>query len=154
APAGRHITVGDLPMNVVPSPDGRMLAISTSGYSKPAIVLFDTRTLQAVGRVEVDHTWLGLVWHPDGRKIYASGANENIVREYTLQDGRLAATGSITLGPAERHPGGDVIENAGYVAGMALSADGKRLYAAMLYGEKVHAIDLAERKVVATADLG
>src|SRR5215475_2071971 len=49
SPAGRHITVGDLPMNVVPSPDGRMLAISTSGYSKPAIVLFDTRTLQAVG---------------------------------------------------------------------------------------------------------
>jgi hypothetical protein len=42
APEGRHVTVGDLPMNIVPSPDGRMLAISTSGYSKPAISLFDT----------------------------------------------------------------------------------------------------------------
>ena len=52
APAGRHVTVGDLPMNVAPSPDGRTLAISTSGYTKPAIVLFDTRTLQAMGRVE------------------------------------------------------------------------------------------------------
>ena len=32
APEGRHITVGDLPMNVVPAPDGRLLAISTSGW--------------------------------------------------------------------------------------------------------------------------
>jgi YVTN family beta-propeller protein len=153
APEGRHVTIGDLPMNLVPSPGGRTIAVSTSGYTKPAIVLFDTRTLQAVGRLEVDHTWLGLVWHPDGRKLYASGANENVIRELAIQNGRLTASATITLGPPERHPGGDVIENAGYVAGMALSADGKRLYAALLYGEKVQAIDLAERKVVATASL-
>src|SRR5262245_32408981 len=153
APEGRHVTVGDLPMNVVPSPDGRTLAISSSGYSKPAIVLFDTRTLQAVGRTDVDHTWLGLVWHPDGRKMYASGASDNVIREFSLQNGRLVQSATITLGPAERHPGGDVIENPGYVAGMALSADGQRLYAALLYGEKVQAIDLAQKKVVATADL-
>src|SRR5262245_64133275 len=65
APEGRHITVGDLPMNLVPSPDGRFVAISTSGWSKPAISIFDTRTLQIIARAEVDHTWLGLVWQPD-----------------------------------------------------------------------------------------
>ena len=43
APEGRHVTVGDLPMNLVPSPDGRFLAISTSGYAKPAISIFDTQ---------------------------------------------------------------------------------------------------------------
>ena len=154
APEGRHVTIGDLPMNVVPSPDGRTLAVSTSGYSKPAIVLFDTRTQQAVGRTELDHTWLGLVWQADGRKIYVSGANDNVIRELGFQNGRLVQSGTITLGPAERHPGGDVIENAGYVTGLAMSPDGKRLYAALLYGEKVQAVDLAQRKVVATADLG
>src|SRR3954452_18252000 len=75
APEGRHVTVGDLPMNVVASPDGRLLAISTSGYAKPALSLFDTRTLQIVARLEVEHTWLGLVWQADGRKIYASGSS-------------------------------------------------------------------------------
>src|SRR5689334_1443146 len=74
APEGRHVTVGDLPMNVVPSPDGRMLAISTSGWGKPAISLFDTRTLQIVSRIDVEHTWLGLVCSPDGKAIYASGS--------------------------------------------------------------------------------
>jgi len=153
APEGRHVTVGDLPMNLVASPDGRFLAITTSGWSKPALSIFDTHTLQIVSRVEFDHTWLGLVWQPDGKKIFASGASENVIYEFNFQAGRVTAAGSISLGPAERHPGGDAIENAGYVAGMAISPDGKRLYAAHLYGEKVRAIDIAQRKVVATADL-
>jgi DNA-binding beta-propeller fold protein YncE len=154
APEGRHVTVGDLPMNVVPSPDGRLLAISTSGYTKPAISLFDTKTLQIIGHIDVEHTWLGLVWQPDGKKIFASGASENVIYQFNVQGGRLTAAGNISLGQPERHPGRDTIENAGYVAGMALSADGKRLYATELYGERVRAIDLAGGKIAATADLG
>jgi DNA-binding beta-propeller fold protein YncE len=153
APEGRHVTVGDLPMNLVPSPDGRFLAISTSGYVKPAISIFDTRGLQVVSRLEVDHTWLGLVWHPDGKRLFASGASENVIYEFAFQAGRLTAAGSIVLGPAETHPGRDVILNAGYVAGMAFSPDNDRLYATQLYGQKVRAIDLKTRQIVATAEL-
>ena len=153
APEGRHITVGDLPMNLVPSPDGRFLAISTSGYAKPAISIFDTKNLQVVSRLEVEHTWLGLVWHRDGKRLFASGASTNTVYEFTFQAGRLTAAGSISLGPAEAHPGGDVITNAGYVAGMTLGADNERLYVTQLYGQKVRAINLTTREVVATAEL-
>src|SRR6185503_13387367 len=153
APEGRHVTVGDLPMNLVPSPDGRFLAISTSGYVKPAISIFDTRGLQVVSRLEVDHTWLGLVWHPDGKRLFASGASANVIYEFAFQAGRLTAAGSIVLGPAETHPGRDVILNAGYVAGLAFSPDNDRLYATQLYGQKVRAIDLKTRQIVATAEL-
>jgi YVTN family beta-propeller protein len=153
APEGRHVTVGDLPMNLVSSPDGRFLAISTSGWAKPALSIFDTRTLQIVNRVEVEHTWFGLVWHPDGKRLFASGASENVIYEFTFQAGRLTPAGTISLGSPERHPGRDVIENAGYVAGMAISPDGNRLYAMQLYGQKVRAIDLTQRKVVGSADL-
>src|SRR3954469_9889356 len=120
APEGRHVTVGGLPMNAVASPDGRFVAISTSGYTKPALSIFDTKSLQIVSRLELDHTWLGLVWHPDGKRLFASGASENVIYEFTFQAGRLTASGTISLGTAERHPGGSVIENAGYVAGMTL----------------------------------
>ena len=153
APEGRHMTVGDLPMNLVPSPDGRFVAISTSGYAKPALSIFDTKTLQVINRIEIDHTWLGLVWHPDGTRLFASGSSENVIYEYTFQGGRLAAAGNIPLGVAERHPGRDVIENAGYVAGITISADGRRLYATQIYGQKVRAVDLEKRQIVATADL-
>jgi YVTN family beta-propeller protein len=153
APAGRHLEVGGLPMNLVPSPDGRLIAISSSGWTKPSITIFDTHTLQIVTRADVDHTWLGLVWHPDGKRIFMSGASENVIYEYSFQNGKVTASGTIPISAAERHPGRDVIENAGYVAGMALSADGTRLYATQIYGEKVRAIDIAQKQVVATAEL-
>ncbi|HEX6462871.1 MAG TPA: bifunctional YncE family protein/alkaline phosphatase family protein, partial [Vicinamibacterales bacterium] len=155
APAGRHVGVSGLPMNVVASPDGRLLAISSSGWTKPSINIFDTHTLQVVTHADVDHTWLGLIWHPDGKRIFASGASENVIYEFTYQNHKLTASGSIPISPAEVHAAGrDVIENAGYVAGMALSPDGNRLYAAQIYGEKVRAIDIAQKQVVATAELG
>jgi len=153
SPAGRHVEVGGLPMNLVPSPDGRFLAISSSGWTKPSLSIFDTHTLQIVSRAEVDHTWLGVVWHPDGKRLFMSGASENVIYEYTFQNGKVTASGTISISAAERHPGRDVIENAGYVAGLALSADGSRLYAAQIYGEKVRAIDIATKQVAATAEL-
>jgi YVTN family beta-propeller protein len=154
APEGRHVTVGDLPMNLVLSPDGRFVAISTSGWSKPALSVFDTKSLQITNRVELDHTWLGLAWSPDGKRLYASGSSDNAINEYTFQGGRLTAAGRITLGEPERHPGRDVIENAGFVAGIAVSPDGTRLYETEIYGERVRAIDLEKKQIVASADLG
>jgi YVTN family beta-propeller protein len=153
APAGRQVTVGGLPMNLVPSPDGRFIAISTSGWSTPALSIFDTHTLQIISKADVDHTWLGLVWHPDGKRLFASGASENVIYEYTFQNGRVKASGTISLGAAERHPGRDVIENAGYVAGMAMSADGRRIYTTEIYGQKVRAVDVEQKQIVASADL-
>jgi YVTN family beta-propeller protein len=140
-------------MNLVPSPDGRLIAVSTSGWSKPALSIFDTKTLEIISRVEVEHTWLGLVWHPDGKRLFASGSSENLIYEFTFQNGRVTASGNIPLGAPERHPGRDVIENAGYVAGMAMTADGSRIYAAEIYGQRVRAIDVAQKKIVATAEL-
>jgi YVTN family beta-propeller protein len=153
APEGRHVLVGDLPMNLVPSPDGRFIAISTSGWAKPAISIFDTHTLQLIARADVDHSWLGLVWHPDGKHLFASGASANVIYEYSFDAGHLKPAGTISLGAAEVHPGRDVIENAGYVAGITISPDGRRLYAAQMYGQMVRAIDIGEKRIVATAEL-
>jgi DNA-binding beta-propeller fold protein YncE len=153
APEGKHVTVGDLPMSLAATPDGRFVAMSTSGWSKPAISILDTKSLQIISRIEVDHTWLGLVWQPDGTRLYASGSSENVIYEYTFANGRLTAAGRITIAQPERHPGRDVIENAGFVAGLAISGDGRMLYETELYGQRVRAIDLTQRQVVASADL-
>src|SRR3954470_18356093 len=64
SPAGRHITVGDLPLRMAESPDGRMLVISNDGYSKPTLTLVDLKTLDVRQKAEVANTWLGVVWHP------------------------------------------------------------------------------------------
>jgi YVTN family beta-propeller protein len=153
APTGRHVTVGTLPMNLVPSPDGRFIAISTSGHAKPAISIFDTHTLQVINRIELEHTWLGLVWTADGNHLYASGSSQNAVYEFTFASGKLTAAGTITLAEPERHPGGGTIANAGYVTGLALSPDGKRLYTAQLYGQRVEAVDLTTKRSAGKIEL-
>jgi YVTN family beta-propeller protein len=153
APEGRHVQVGDLPMSMVPSPDGRFVAITTSGYDKPALSIFDTHSLQVVTRIPIEHTWLGLVWHPDGRRLFASGSGENVIYEFEWANGKITPAGTIAIGDPERHPGGDVVENAGFVGGMAISQDGKRLFETELYGQRVRSIDLETRQVDRTADL-
>ncbi len=153
APAGRHVHVGDLPLSLAPSRDGRFLVISTSGFERPALVVFDTKNLQVVDRMPMDHTWLGLAWHPDGTRLFASGSSDNTIVEFAWSDARLKQAGTISLGEPERHPGGDRIDNAGFVAGLAISGDGKWLYATQVYGQMVRLIDLSDRRVTATAQL-
>ena len=69
APEGRHIQVGDLPMSMVASPDGRFVAITTSGYDKPALSIFDTGSerktwppfaLMAVSIAPISAEWPGI----------------------------------------------------------------------------------------------
>src|SRR5512141_1028289 len=37
APAGRHVQVGDLPLAMVPSRDGRFVLVTTNGFQTPTI---------------------------------------------------------------------------------------------------------------------
>src|SRR4051794_39470891 len=60
APAGRHLTVGDLPLAMAESPDGRTLVITNDGYSKPTLTVVDLKTLDVRQKVEVADAWLGI----------------------------------------------------------------------------------------------
>src|SRR5436305_2945168 len=97
SPAGRHITVGDLPLAMAESPDGRTLVISNDGYSKPTLTLVDLKTLNVAQKVDVANTWLGVAWHPDGKRLYLSGGGANTVEEFQLTAKGLEAGRSIKL---------------------------------------------------------
>src|SRR4051794_1825429 len=152
APAGRHLQVGDLPLNMVPSPDGRFIIVTNNGWSKPTLTLFDTKTEQVIQRAPVDHAWLGLAWHPDGTRLFSAGAAENTIHEFTFTDGTLKDAGAITLGPPEDRKGGQIL-NAGFIGGLTISADGSRLFAVHVFGQAVSAIDVRTRREVVKVPL-
>lgn len=145
APAGRHVQVGDLPLNMAPSPDGRYIIITNNGWSKPTLTVFDTKTEQVINRVSVDHAWFGLVWHPDGTRIFSAGAAENTIHEFAWSDGELKDAGVIAVGLPERRIASELL-NAGFIGGLAIAPDGNRLYAAHVFGQAVSAIDLRTRR--------
>src|SRR5947209_7207404 len=132
APAGRHITVGDLPLAMVESADGRYLIVSNNGYAKPTLVVVDTARMMIKSRVLLDNAWLGLAWHPDGTRLYSSGAGESTVKELGWANGRLTPGASFVL----RRP-----SQGSFVAGIAVSPDGSRLFAVHALGQLLSAVD-------------
>ncbi|HEY3121347.1 MAG TPA: alkaline phosphatase family protein, partial [Vicinamibacteria bacterium] len=139
APAGRHITVGDLPLAMAESPDGRHLVVSNDGYAKATLAVVDLARLAVVQRYPIDNAWLGLAWHPDGRRLFSSGGGENTVRELRFVDSRLAAIDSHVLARPS---------TGSFVAGIAVSPDGRRLYAVHALGERLTMLDLGRDDTV------
>ena len=42
-PAGKHLPLGDLPLNMAVSPNGRWLAVTNNGYGRQCVKVFDTK---------------------------------------------------------------------------------------------------------------
>jgi sugar lactone lactonase YvrE len=154
APAGRHLDAGDLPLAMALHPDGRHLVITNNGWSKPSLRVVDLGRRQVIQKMALDHAWLGLVWHPDGKRLFSSGAADNSIREIEWRGGKLAPGRTFTLAPPQKTvPGPRRLENPGFVGGLALSPDGRTLYAAHVYGESLAAVDVKTGRVLSRATL-
>lgn len=119
---------------------------SVSGANRSAPVL--TQVLQ------VPNAYVGLVFSPDGRTLYAGGGADDVVYLYTQGGGTWSTAGSIALGHNGYGLGlqafGKVSPNAGSVA---LSADGATLVVANNYNDSISVVDTATRTVRYEHDL-
>ena len=147
------------------SPDGRTLAILTSGFnrnrddkgkvilsgSSEFVFLYDIsgdqpRKLQALS---LPNAFIGLAWAPDGQHLYASGGVNDAVAVFARDGDHMVARSSIPLG----HKGGLGLKVQPEVAGVSVSPDGKWLLAANLQNDSVSLVELASGKVAAELDL-
>lgn len=138
-PAGLQVEVGDRPMALEPSPDGRYLAVTNGGQGVQSLVLLDTFTNKVVQKIpypEPEALFYGLAWSKDGKALYASAGGNNKIRSYSF-DGRILTEGAAFIL-------GD-LSSPIFPAGLALSQDGKTLYAALNYGNAIAAIDTTRR---------
>ncbi|MBA3440534.1 MAG: beta-propeller fold lactonase family protein [Pyrinomonadaceae bacterium] len=74
-PIGKAIPTEDMVLHLLPAPDGRAVIASHSGFNPHGLVVIDARTEQAVQRIPLKSTWLGMAWHPNGNLLYVSGGN-------------------------------------------------------------------------------
>ena len=153
APAGTHLDAGDLPLAMALHPDGRHLVITNNGYTKPSVRVVDLERRQVIQRLPLEDAWLGLVWHPDGRRLFSSGAADNTVQELEWQADKLKLKRTLRLSPRQEKEDEQALRNPGFVGGLALSPDGRTLYAALVFGKAVTAIDLDKGEAVARAPL-
>jgi YVTN family beta-propeller protein len=153
APAGRHSQVGDLPLNMVWSPDGRYLIVTNNGWSKPTLTIFDTANFYIKTAVPVDHAWLGLAWHPDGKRLFSSGAAMNLVNEFAWDGSSLKQASRIVLKEPVLRPTFETLKDSGFIGGIAVTPDGTRLFAVHVLGTALSMVDLTTGKVTKTIPL-
>ena len=157
APAGIHRQVGDLPLGMVESPDSRFLLITNNGYAKPTIAIFDIEHQYLRDVVALDHAWLGIVWHPDGKRLYVSGAGNTTVHEMQWANGKLTRGIDLVLGrqitaPEDGTNRPEPVPQS-FIGGLAVTPDGERLFAAHVLGRLVSGVDLKTGHVVRSVAL-
>lgn len=141
-PAGLHVEIGDRPMGMAATPDGRYLIVSNNGQGVQSLVLFDTYTdkvVQELPYASPEALFLGVAVSRDGSRVYASAGGNDKVRVYNLDEQGLHEQEPIML---DNNDEGDL-----FVAGLALSKDGNTLYAALNLDNSVAFIDTKSGKV-------
>ncbi len=144
APAGKHLTVGTLPLNVVLSPDGRWAVVTNNGVNKPTFSVIDTSNWTVASTTPLDNAWYGMAWHPDGTRFYSAGASQNDVQEFTFAAGVATRARSFAL-PAQ--------SGETFAGGVAVSPNGRTLFATRVFAQTLSAVDLASGAVTNTVML-
>ena len=140
-PAGLQVEVGDRPLGMAATPDGRYLVISNNGQGVQSLVLVDTSThkvIQAIPYTTPEALFLGVVVTPDGRRVYASAGGNNKIRVYDFDGRALAEREPITLADPKARI---------YPAGLAVSPDGTMLYVALNLENAVAFVETATGRV-------
>jgi len=159
-------TVGQA-MSEVLSPDGATLLILTSGYnrlndgttgkeiaadSNEYVFVYDLSGAQPKQTqvLQVPNTFTGIAFAPDGKRFYVSGGMDDNVHVYAPEGGQWQESGApIKLG----HGKATDIDIPPVAAGVAVTADGKRLVAADYYNDSITVVDLDSGKVLGELDL-
>jgi len=144
APAGRHVKVGTLPLNIATSPDGKYAVVTNNGVNRPTLSVIDIAAWTVKSTAPIDAAWLGLVFSPDGTKLYSSGAGQNNVQEFSFVDGVIARTRAFALPAAAAET---------FVSGLTISRDGRTLYVTRLFAMTLSSIDVASGVVTKTVPL-
>lgn len=151
------------------SPDGTTLAILCAGQNsldKPDgstdtaastqfIFLYDVsgRNKEAPLLTQViqqTNAHVGLVFSPDGGKLYAAGGRDDAVYAYARIGGSWSSAGTIGLGHGGKGLGVGVGPNA---SGLGISTDGRTLVVANNYNDSISVVDTASGAVRYEHDL-
>jgi YVTN family beta-propeller protein len=151
-PAGKQVQIGEKPFGQALSPDGRTLLVSNDGQYIESLQVIDTasgKVLQTIPYKDPEAVFLGVAWSPDGRHAYASAGVNNKIRVYDVSGQKLTETAPVVFPKAPGTP----MENP-FPGGLAMSADGRKLYVADQRAAAISVVDPASKQVLTSIPVG
>ena len=141
-PAGRQIPLDTFPMSTALSKDGKFLLVLNGGQNPPSISVLVNGTMEETARVPVPDGWLGLAFSPDGKNVYVGGGSRASVFEFTWNDGKLVPARTLEIVPEAKRAQTD------FIGDVTVSPDGRMLYAAGVFHNAIHRINLQSGRVI------
>jgi YVTN family beta-propeller protein len=141
-PAGKQVPLDTFPMSMALSHDGKYLVVMNAGIQPPSLSVLDVASKREVARVPVADAWLGLTFSPDGKSLYVGGGSRASVFEFRFSDGKLTPGREFIVTPAAQRTYRD------FIGDVAVSPDGRLVYAADLYRDTIIVINPQSGRVI------
>ncbi|MEP7012113.1 MAG: alkaline phosphatase family protein [Acidobacteriota bacterium] len=142
-PAGTLYDLGNLPVNALLTPGGERLVVLSSGWREQGIQVVDRRSGAVLQTLPQTAAFLGLAFSRDGKTLYASGGDADVVYRYAWDGESAKPLPPFVL--AKKFEGKDATR---YAAGLSLSRDGARLYVAENLSDTLAVLDAVTGKVL------
>ncbi len=140
SPAGKSLPLGDLPLNMVVSKSGKLIAVTNNGQSTQTIQLINTATEKQLDEVTIAKSWYGLKFSADEKKLYASGGNDNWILQYNIIQNKLILADSFLLGKKMK----DLISPAG----IEVDDAAQRMYVVTKENNSLYLVDLKTKQLL------
>ncbi len=140
-PAGRHLELGDFPVNIAVHPTGQFAAVLHAGFKEHEVVIVDLNKAKTrvVSRATIDQAFYGLAWSPDGKQLYASGGEFETVHAFDFTQGFLVRSRSLDVSRQEKEPHH---KQRVVVGGLSFDESGRELFVASPWGDCVVRVPL------------
>lgn len=161
-PAGKSLPLGDFPAAVVASPDRKYAAVLHCGFSQHEVRIMDVEHEKEISSAPQKNMWIGAAWSPDGKTLYVSGGANDVLIKYPVNKGKLGPGQRIELPvthdtydvPADKlapqmavdHVQSNQRKRPRFPAGMAMDPNGKTIYLAEMYANRIVQVDLPDSK--------
>jgi DNA-binding beta-propeller fold protein YncE len=151
-PAGRSSPLGNMPLSAILSPDGKNVVVSLSGWREQGLQIVNRESGALVQRIPQSGAFVGLAFSSDGATLFASGGATDRVYVYAWRASSATAPAalvdSISMSSASTVTDTAAAPGSRYVSGLALSRDGRMLYAAENLADSLAVIDVASHRIV------
>jgi DNA-binding beta-propeller fold protein YncE len=145
-PVGKLLPLGDLPLNIAVTPNGKLMAVTNNGQSEQSVQLIDPEKMELLDLISVAKSWLGLTFSKDGKTLYASGGNDNWIMRYQVKNNKMVPFDTLVIGK----PWPVKIS----VAGIAVDDHQHFLYCVTKENNSLYIFDLQAKKIVKQILLG
>jgi len=142
SPAGKQVTLTDMPFNIIALADNRHALVASSGYNEHKLVLVDLESQKIVSSQTTPSSWFGLALSAEQNKVWWSGGGSDRLHTYDLKDATLVPTGSPEppIGHLSVSAKGSAQRN--FRSGLALDSGRGRLYSLDINRGLITAVDL------------